>query len=158
MKLRRILTTAAVVFTLAQTAIASDTEILAEQYVNMPEVQQMMDDMFSPENSAKQIASSLPPNITLTDDQMERIGILMSEAMNELRPKMTNQMIESSARIFSADELSALIDFYGSEHGAAIMTKMQPFMQETMGALSADLQRVTQQVTPELTKILQESN
>ena len=33
-------------------------------------------------------------------------------------------------------ELRALIDFYSYEHGASVMTKMQPFMQRTMGQLN----------------------
>ena len=67
-------------------------------------------------------------------------------------------MIENSARVFTTEELKALLDFYSSEHGAAVMSKMHTFMQETMGALSADIQQVTQQVTPEMTKIMMEGN
>ncbi|WP_170578301.1 DUF2059 domain-containing protein [Ruegeria arenilitoris] len=142
----------------SHSALAADNQALAKEYVKLPDVQLMMDNMFSPEGMAAQVAATLPPGVTVTEDQLQRIGVVMSGAMQSLRPKLEQQMIDSSADLFSAEELSALIDFYGSEHGSAIMGKMQPFMQQTMGALSADMQRVTLQVTPELAKILQETN
>nr|WP_254445079.1 DUF2059 domain-containing protein [Ruegeria atlantica] len=140
----------------SQAAIAADNKALAENYVNLPEVQLMMDNMFTPESAAAQFASSLPPNITITDDQLQRIGILMSDTLQEIRPKLEQQMIDSSAEVFTAEELTALIEFYSSEHGAAIMSKMQPLMQSAMSGIAGDMQRATQQITPELTKIMQE--
>ncbi|WP_171178080.1 DUF2059 domain-containing protein [Ruegeria sp. HKCCD8929] len=158
MKTKSLIASAILVFGLSAPAFADDTQALAEQYVNMPEIQQMMTDMFSPESMANQVAASLPANIQLTDSQKQRIGTLMSDAMNDLRPKMTALMIKGSAETFTTDELTALIDFYSSEHGAAIMAKMQPFMQRTMAELAADMQKIQMEITPELVKILQEKS
>ena len=64
-------------------------------------------------------------------------------------------MICGSAQTFSAAELQALIDFYGSEHGAAIMTKMQPFMAPVMGQLAPEMQALQAKVGPEIAQIMQ---
>jgi len=52
--------------------------------------------------------------------------------------------------------LQALIDFYGSEHGAAVMSKMQPFMASIMGKLQPEMQALQAQVGPKIVEILQE--
>lgn len=79
----------------------------------------------------------------------------MSEAMNELRPRLEELMVTGSAEVFTAPELQALIDFYRSEHGAAIMSKMQPLMAQTMGQLAPEMQALQQRVAPEIIKIMQ---
>lgn len=146
----------AAAFALLSTPVfAQDTTALAEQYVNMPEVQTMIDDMFSPDTMANQFAASLPPNVTLTDDQKSQIGTLMSGAMNDLRPRLEELMTSGSAETFSAAELQALIDFYGSEHGSAIMSKMQPFFTNVMAQMAPEMQEMQQKITPQLIQIIQ---
>ncbi len=76
--------------------------------------------------------------------------------MNDLRPRLEALMISSSADTFSADELQALIDFYSSEHGAAVMTKMTPFMADVMGKLQPEMQALQLKVGPEIARIMQE--
>lgn len=141
---------------LGSSAAAQDTTALAQQYVNMPQVQQMVTDMFAPDAMGAQVVSSLPPNMSVTPDQQQRIGAVMSEAMNNLRPRMEELMVSGSADVFSAEELQALIDFYGSEHGAAVMSKMQPFMASIMGKLQPEMQALQAQVGPKIVEILQE--
>lgn len=135
-------------------AQAQDVQALAEQYVGMPEVQQMMTDMFSPESMAAQFKTGLPPGMTLTDNQSSKIGALMSEAMNGFRPRLEALMIESSAKHFSAEELQALIDFYKSEHGASVMAKMQPYMQDVMGTMMPEMMTVMSEIGPEIQAIM----
>lgn len=137
-------------------AFAQDKNALATQYVNMPEIQNMMTEMFSPTSMGNQIAASLPANIALSEDKKQQIGVLMSKAMNELRPKMEELMISSLDDSFSMGELQALIDFYSSEHGASVMTKMAPFMASVMGQLQPEMQALQLKVSPEIVRILQE--
>ncbi len=139
-------------------ALAQDATELATQYVYMPEVQSMITDMFSPTTLANQVTSSLPPGMSITDNQKQRIGEVLSTAMNDLRPRMEQLMISGSAETFSTDELQALIDFYGSEHGAAIMTKMNPFMTSIMAELGPEMQALQAKVTPQIVEIMQEQN
>lgn len=147
---------AAVLTLMTAPAFAQDTTALAEQYVNMPEVQTMISEMFSPEAIANQFEATLPPGMTVTEDQKARVGELMSAEMSAIRPRMQELMISGSAETFSAPELRALIDFYSSEHGAAIMTKMQPFFTSVMNKIAPEMQAMQARIAPELIKILQE--
>ncbi len=138
-------------------ATAQSKQDLAEQYVYMPEVQAMIDDMFSPQSMAAQFASSLPASVPVTEDQLTRIGVVLSDAMKDIRPRLEELMISGSTSTFSVEELQALIAFYQSEHGAAIMTKMQPFMTGMMAELGPEMITVQQTITPKLMEILQET-
>ncbi|MEM6589564.1 MAG: DUF2059 domain-containing protein [Pseudomonadota bacterium] len=153
--MRRFLTATAFAL-ITTTAYGQDTTELAKQYVAMPEVQNMMSEMFSPAAMGEQIAASLPPNIALNDDKKLRIGTLMSKAMNDLRPKMEELMIAGSAEVFSADELQALIDFYSSEHGASVMTKMTPFFTNIMAQLQPEIMAMQSELGPAILEILSE--
>jgi len=103
---------------------------------------------------AAQFKSGLPPGMELTDSQSERIGILMSETMNGFRPRMEELMISSSAKHFTAEELQALIDFYKSEHGASVMAKMQPYMQDIMGTMMPEMMTAMQAIGGEIQTIM----
>jgi hypothetical protein len=139
----------------ATQALAQSALDLAEEYATMPEVQQMMDEMFSPESMIAQFEMNLPASVVLTDDQRTRVGTLLSDTMNEMKPRMQEMMIAGSAKYFSVDELQALIDFYRSEHGASVMSKMQPFFQETMAQLAPEIQQKMQDVGPQIIEIIQ---
>lgn len=152
--IRRCALTAAFAL-LTTSSFAQDTTALAQEYVNMPEVQNMITDMFSPQSMGAQVIANLPPGMIITNDQERQIGEVMSEAMNELRPRLEELMVTGSAEVFTAPELQALIDFYRSEHGAAIMSKMQPLMAQTMGQLAPEMQALQQRVAPEIIKIMQ---
>lgn len=105
---------------------------------------------------AAQFEARLPPGIQLSDDQRERIGVIMSEGMMRVRPRLEQLMVEGMATNFSVDELQALIDFYSSEHGATVMRKMQPFMQQVMGELGPELNAMQKEMIPKVVKIVQE--
>jgi hypothetical protein len=135
-------------------AMAQDVQALAEEYVRMPEVQNMITEMFSPASMAAQFKMGLPPGMELTDSQSERIGQLMSDTMNQFRPKMEELMISSSAKHFTVEELQALIDFYKSEHGASVMAKMQPYMQDFMAQMMPDMMTAMQAVGGEIQAIM----
>lgn len=136
------------------TAQAQTAEELAKTYVNMPEVQQMMTDMFSPQSMAAQVVASMPPDVTLSEAQQTAIGELMSGEMTTLRPKLEELMQTTTAEVFTAEEIDALITFYSSEHGGAIMGKMGPMMQQVMGGLAPDMQAMQTRITPKMIEIM----
>jgi hypothetical protein len=68
---------------------------------------------------------------------------------------MMQLMIEQSAANFTEDELRAMLDFYGSDRGAAIMRKTQPFFQAVMAGLAPRIQATQQTMVPQITAILQ---
>ncbi len=122
----------------------------------MPEIQNMMTEMFSPAAMGNQIRASLPAELAADEDKIHQIGVVLSDAMNELRPDFEKTMVSISSETFSAGELQALIDFYSSEHGAAVMKKMTPFMADVMSRLSPEIQALQTKVAPEIAKILQD--
>ena len=134
----------------------ADTTSLAREYAELPGVQLMFDDIFSPEHLGSQFKLGLPPGMEISEDKLSRIASIMSVEMNKLRPEMTEYMITSMAEIFSEDELSALITFYSSEHGAAAMRKMQPFMADVMAQLMPRMGEMQQAVLPQIIEIMQE--
>lgn len=52
---------------------------------------------------------------------------------------------ESMVRVFTADELNALADFYGSQSGRSAMQKFGVYMGQIMPELEAELKRAAQQ-------------
>lgn len=148
------ITLAALLSLSLSSAQAETAAELAKTYVNMPEVQQMMTDMFSPQSMAAQVMASMPPGVTLSEAQQTAIGELMSDEMNTLRPKLEELMEATTAEVFSAEEIDALITFYSSEHGAAIISKMGPMMQQVMGGLAPDMQAMQTRITPKMIEIM----
>lgn len=149
----RIALAALLSLSLSSAQAQTSTE-LAKTYVNMPEVQQMMTDMFSPQSMAAQVVASMPQGVTLSEAQQTAIGELMSSEMASLRPKLEELMEATTAEIFTTEEIDALITFYSSKHGGAIMGKMGPMMQQVMGALAPDMQEMQGRITPQLLEIM----
>ena len=141
---------------MALPASAQDNRALAQQYVELPTVQKMMDDLFAPEALAGGVLAQLPPDMQVTSDQATRLGTTMAKSMATLRPRMVELMITGSAATFSAPELEALIDFYQSEYGAAIMAKMPVLMQSTMQQMAPNIQALQMELGPQIEAILRE--
>lgn len=134
---------------------AADTDALAEEYLALPAVQDMMSDMFSAETMAKQFSSSLPPNVDLSDDQALKVGMILSDAMQEIRPDMERLMLEKSIELFTEAELEAMIDFYSSEVGTSVMSKTQTFFSATMTGLNPKITAAVQAREGDIMQILQ---
>ncbi|MFV0475554.1 MAG: DUF2059 domain-containing protein [Pikeienuella sp.] len=135
-------------------AQSPETQEAAKRYIEMPGVQQMMDDMFSADTLAQGFLSALPPNVEVTPEQSAEIGELMASSVSSLRPTIQQAMLDGAAKHFTADELNALITFYESEQGASVMAKMQPYMQDVMGQIMPQMMAAQQQSMPEILKIL----
>jgi hypothetical protein len=135
---------------------AQDVRDLAETYADLPEVQAMWDDIFSPLWLSNQFRLGVPPEVEITNDQLDRIGALLAGEMEAMRPRMRAMMVETMAGAFSAEELAALVDFYRSEHGAAVMTKMPGFSTRYSAALAPMIQSAQQAVLPQITSIMAE--
>jgi len=137
-------------------AASQDNRALAQQYVELPTVQKMMDDLFAPEALAGGVLAQLPPGMQVSQDQATRLGETMAKSMASLRPRMVELMITGSAATFSAAELEALIAFYQSEHGAEIMAKMPVLMQSTMQQMAPNIQALQMELGPQIEAILRE--
>ncbi|WP_292023793.1 DUF2059 domain-containing protein [Maritimibacter sp. UBA3975] len=142
--------------TAALPARAQDVRALAETYADLPEVQAMWDDVFSPLWLSNQFRLGVPPEVEISNDQLDRIGVLLADQMEGLRPQMRAMMVETMAGAFSADEIAALVAFYQSKHGAAVMAKMPGFTTRYSAALAPMIQAAQQSVLPQISAIMAE--
>jgi hypothetical protein len=152
--MRSFLITTTTLAALALPMQAQTVQDLASEYANLPGVQQMIDEMFSPESAADQFRNSLPDG-ALTEAQIAEIGAVMSDAMMTLRPRLQEVMITGITETFTAAELQALIDFYASPEGSSAMRKAQTLMQTVMVELAPDLQALQAEMFPRIVEIVE---
>ncbi len=105
----------------------------------------------TPENRSAQIEryfAAMPPEALVTDmvdniatrlpdDQRAHFVDLMKKNVDV--PKLRSIMQEGMAKNFTAGELSALADFYGSELGKSANEKFGTYMAEVMPAVQAEI-------------------
>ena len=135
--------------------MAQDRSQLPRDYTILPAVQQMIDDMFSADAMMSNFAAGLPAGFSMTAEQSERIGTILSNGMGPLRPKMVEVMVETSAAWFTTEELEALIAFYSTDVGSSILRKNQGFFAQAMSQMAPDLQEMQRAVGPDILKVLQ---
>ena len=98
----------------------------ADRYLEAVPPQSMMNDM-----SAK-MAETLP------GEQRDRFKALMTKHLDV--GKVTASIKGAMVKTFTADELRALADFYGSDVGKSAMSKMGAYMAEVMPATMNQVQ------------------
>ncbi len=98
----------------------------ADRYLAAVPPQSMMADM-----SAK-MAESLPPT------QQDEFKALMTKHLD--MTKVTAAIRGAMIKTFTADELKALADFYGSSVGKSAMAKMGDYMSEVMPGTMNEIQ------------------
>ncbi len=98
----------------------------AERYLEAVPPQSMMNDM-----SAK-MAETLP------EEQRDRFKALMTKYLDIAR--VTTAIKVAMVKTFTANELKALADFYGSDVGKSAMAKMGTYMSEVMPATMSEVQ------------------
>lgn len=150
------LTFAIALLALASTAQAQSRLELARQYVQLPGVQKMMTEMFSPDTMYQQMKASIPPNAKISNYKKRRIGNVMSQAMMQLLPAFNKIMIKDAARVFTKAELKAMIAFYSTPEGAAILAKTVTFSNRALSQLAPQMQQMQQAVAPAIIKILKD--
>lgn len=154
--MKRTFAAASLVAAFAMPLAAQDTRSLAEDYATLPAVQAMVDDMFSAEAMAAQFRAGLPPTVPITEAQIAEVGALLATQMEALRPRLSEVMVETSADLFTAEELEALIAFYSTDVGASVLGKSQNMMTDVMGQLGPDMLALQQTIMPEIATILQD--
>jgi hypothetical protein len=92
----------------------------------------MLDDMFS------EMSKQLP------EDQRQQF-------VERIKTVVRADALETIARTsmiktFTADELNALADFYGSKHGSSAMQKFGVYMAQVMPAIQTEVQRGLKQL------------
>jgi len=97
----------------------------ADYYLRVVPAESLMNDM------AQKLAATLPEN------QRTMFVSLMTKNLN--MTTITSVMRASMIKNFSADELKAIADFYGSPIGKSAMTKFGNYMADAMGPMQAEL-------------------
>ncbi len=128
---------------------AQASEELAKDYVEMPAVQQMINDMFAPEQ-VEAMMSAVAPGAQLDAEKISKISDLLAGVLDKLRPDIEASMVKSADEIYTDEELTALIDFYSNETGIAIMGKTTQFLaaynEQVMPLLMQEMMAITPQI------------
>jgi hypothetical protein len=98
----------------------------ADRYLNAVPPDAMMSDM------AAKMAESLP------EEQRDQFKALLTKHLDMTR--VTAAIRAAMVKTFSAGELQALADFYGSDVGKSAMSKMGTYMAEVMPATMNEVQ------------------
>jgi hypothetical protein len=116
--------------------LAGDTQdervIAADRYLKVVVMSQMLDD------TVVEISKQLPAE-------------KRPEFLRQMRLAVRAEYVERIARTsmikhFTADELNALADFYGSKNGASVMKKFGVYMADVLPAIQSEIQRAMKQL------------
>lgn len=99
----------------------------AERYLKAAPPEDMMKDM------AEKMSGMVPPA------QRETFVAMMTKDLDV--PALRASMKDAMVKTFTADELSALADFYSTPLGKSAMKKMGTYMQACMPILSAEMKK-----------------
>jgi hypothetical protein len=99
----------------------------AERYMATTPTEEMMEDL------AKNMSMNLPP------EQRQDFRAILLEHLNI--NTLSNAMITSMVKAFTADELAALADFYGSPIAKSAMKKMGGYMADIIPTVQAEIMR-----------------
>ncbi|XVJ70238.1 MAG: hypothetical protein HEQ39_11740 [Rhizobacter sp.] len=117
-------------------ALAQDTaearRAAADRYLRVVPMAKMLDDTFA------EISKQAPPDqrARFLSDMKRVVRVEVLEALSR----------ESMVKTFTTDELNALADFYGSQHGSGAMLKLGAYMGLIMPAIQAEVQRGMQEL------------
>jgi hypothetical protein len=107
----------------------------ADRYLKAMPPREMFEDL------AEQMSQNMPPEQALTF----RAAMMKDVDIAALEKAMKAAMIKN----FTASELSALADFYGSAVGKSAMTKFRPYMADLMPALQAEMLKLQAKMAQE---------
>ncbi len=126
---------------------AQDAGLLdsARRYVELPANVKLVDEMLAPDQVSKQILMSLGPRAAgLSAAQKAIIINAVVGALTDFKPRLRELMIETVAAQYDAEEIEAMVAFYGSPVGGRILAKgpafMLAFQQKMQGELGPMLQ------------------
>ena len=102
-------------------------ETAANRYLAVVPVEKMLDDTFA------ELARQLPP------DQADVFVATMKQLVDAERLTVITRT--ALVQFFTAGELNALADFYGSEHGSSAMQKFGAYMAAVIPEINAEIER-----------------
>ena len=131
---------------------SEEARAAAERYVQSEAMQVMLDEMVSPDVMTEALTAQFGDEIP--QDVMSQIVAIATEEMQAIEPAMEEAMIEATAETFTVEEIEAQIEFYESEVGASILSKMQPFMSAFYEAAGPEMQTAQRRMMERLQETL----
>ena len=129
MKQLSAVTTFAIVMCFAVTAsLAQDNasrEAAADRYLKVVPMSKMLDDTFT------EISKQVPE-----DQRVQFLAQMKAIVRVDVLERIAR---ESMVKTFTTDELNALANFYGSQHGASAMEKFGVYMGQVMPAIQQEI-------------------
>lgn len=129
----------------ARLAVAQD--YVAASMADM-DIQEFIRQLWQP--MVQQMAATRQP---LRPGQIEEIEALFSDELTGPLTEVMNRQDEVLTDLLSLEELTALRDFYTSEHGGAVMRKMPQLAQAQQPMISAVLQDAMPRMMPRIKAI-----
>lgn len=130
-----------IAFFIASNAFAMEDSVKnrekeAERYLQVAPPKAMFDDV------AEKVALNLPPEKRSEFKQLLKKHLDIDALIQSMKRAMVNN--------FTADELSALADFYGSKVGKSAMTKFGAYMADVMPDIQAEMIKAQTKANREL--------
>jgi hypothetical protein len=97
----------------------------------------------------KDLFQDLAKQMSLTLDAGQREAFMAALTRNLDFDAVVKAMKDSMVKNFTADELAALADFYGSPVAKSAMKKFGPYMAETMPVIQAEVAKAVGKTTRE---------
>jgi hypothetical protein len=108
----------------------------ADRYLKAMPPKEMFDDL------AKQMSQNMPP------DQAKQFRDVMTKELD--LTVLENAMRAAMIKHFTAAELSALADFYGSDVGRSAMSKFGPYMVDVMPVMQSEIMKAQEKMMQQM--------
>lgn len=124
-------------------APAPELREAAQGYVDSQAMQTALDELLSTDTFVAQLEAS---GMRLDPEQTRTLAGIVDEEFADVRSELEEAMTVAAADAFTMEELAALNDFYASEEGRSIATKMTPFMQSFYEEIGPTLRETQEQI------------
>ncbi len=102
-----------------------ETAALAERYMKLPALQNMLDSILGPDFVNPMMAAM--GGDALPQDKRDQLAKIVSEEVSAVRPQMEKAMIQAAGQTYTVAELEALIKFNSTPEAVSIMGKLKSF-------------------------------
>ena len=147
---------------LAPAALAQVSDAQVDKLLEVMRARQTLDAVMPQvEASQRQMVEQMSAAKSLTPEQRARLDRLMQKSMASIRRAMAWEKMEPIYRdiyrqTFNAEDMDAMIGFYGSPSGQKLLDKMPQLMQNTMAGVQKLLVPMLEEMQRDIESELQE--
>lgn len=160
--MKRLVLAAALLLSAPFAHAAPPSEAQVDRLLEVMDLQKMLDGMLAQMEQATQQMGQSMLGENASAEERARFERTMADQQAFLQQMMTAEKLRPIYRsvytdVFTAEEVQAMADFYGSEVGRSIMQKMPQVMGRSMQAMQPMMQEMMQQVQQSLERELKEA-